>query len=148
MCTVDTILDSEQYLSDNRYKLIRDISREIDSGSMAFGATLRNRCKAASLILEWETWGLLDIMMYQLSKVTANIVFIHCAYASYETSTPQRVRNAYRRPYSGILCVSVLILSFVALLFFTISPEVALCEFTLAYYRKGDDTRVKVPTQT
>ncbi|KAK0431918.1 hypothetical protein EV421DRAFT_132964 [Armillaria borealis] len=48
---------------------------------------------------------------------------------------PQRVRNAYCRlsKYSGILCISVFILSLVASLFFPISPELAIRGFTLAY---------------
>ncbi|PBK72002.1 hypothetical protein ARMSODRAFT_954806 [Armillaria solidipes] len=108
LCTVDTILDSEEHLGDTCYELIRDISREIGSGSVAFGASLRNRCKAASLTIEWETWRL-EMIMYKQCK----------------DFNPQRVRNAYCRlsKYSGILSISVFILSFLASPFFSISPD-------------------------
>ncbi|PBK72012.1 hypothetical protein ARMSODRAFT_1016998 [Armillaria solidipes] len=116
LCTVDTILDSEQHLGDTCYELIRDISREIDSGSVA---GLRNRCKAARLTIERETWRM-EFMMYKLRK----------------DFNPMGVREAYQRlaKYSGILCASVFILLIVAAFFVSdVSEEWAIRGFTLAY---------------
>ncbi|KAK0237054.1 hypothetical protein EDD85DRAFT_1023785 [Armillaria nabsnona] len=116
LCTVDTILNSEQHLDDTCYELIRDISREIDSGSVA---SLRNRCKAASLTIERETWRM-EFMMYKLRQ----------------DFNPIGIREAYQRlaKYSGILCASVFILMIVAAFFVPdVSQEWAIRSFTLTY---------------
>ncbi|PBK72974.1 hypothetical protein ARMSODRAFT_953416 [Armillaria solidipes] len=65
LCTVDTILDSEQHLSDAYYSLIGDILREIDSDGAVFSASLRSRCKTASLTIKREMWMLQKVMNKQ-----------------------------------------------------------------------------------
>ncbi|PBK80657.1 hypothetical protein ARMGADRAFT_1171791 [Armillaria gallica] len=119
LCTVDTILDSEEHLGDTCYELIRDISREIDSGSSVFSPSLQKRCKAASLTIEWETWRM-ELMMYELRK----------------DFNPMGVREAYQRlaKYSGILCASVFILMIMAAFFVSdVSSEWAIRGLTLFY---------------
>ncbi|PBK71907.1 hypothetical protein ARMSODRAFT_1002876 [Armillaria solidipes] len=119
--TVDSILDSKQHLSDTCYGLIGDISQEIDSGSSTFSASLRNRCKAANLTIEHETRRLESVMRKQDKDLNLQTICnIH-----YYLSRCFLV--------SCLACFLFGLLTSVASIFFTVSPEIAIRGLSLAY---------------
>ncbi|SJL11261.1 uncharacterized protein ARMOST_14664 [Armillaria ostoyae] len=119
--TVDSILDSKQHLGDTCYGLIGDISQEIDSGSSTFSASLRNRCKAANLTIEHETRRLESVMHKQDKDLNLQTI---CNIHYY-------ISRCF--VVSCLACFLFGLLTSVASIFFTVSPEIAIRGLSLAY---------------
>ncbi|PBK80659.1 hypothetical protein ARMGADRAFT_1092071 [Armillaria gallica] len=118
LCAIDTVLDSEEHLDDTCHDLVRDISREIDSGSVVFSASLRDRCEAANLTIERETRRMQNAI-YRLRR----------------DFDPTRLCYIYTR-LSFVcvgLCAAVLFPTLVASLFFTVSSKYEIRGFTFAF---------------
>ncbi|KAK0463273.1 uncharacterized protein EV420DRAFT_1164442 [Desarmillaria tabescens] len=112
------MLDSKQHLNDAYYGIIGDISREIDSGTGVFSASLRKRCKAANLTIGRETQRLESVMHKQLK------VFY-----------PTGLCDIYTYLYvcCAGLCLTLTLSVTVAPLFFSVSEELSIRVLCLVY---------------
>ncbi|SJL11168.1 uncharacterized protein ARMOST_14571 [Armillaria ostoyae] len=118
LCTIDTVLDSNENLGDTFHDLIRDISREVDSGSVVSSASLRDRCEAANLTIERETRRM-ENAIYRLRK----------------DFDPTRLYYIYTRLCFVCvgLCMAVFFPMLVAWLFFTVSSKHQIRGFSFAF---------------
>ncbi|KAK0467958.1 uncharacterized protein EV420DRAFT_437141 [Desarmillaria tabescens] len=114
LCTADTILDSEQHLTDTCYGLIGDILREIDSDGAVSRASLRSRCKTASLTIKRETQMLESVM----KKLENDL-------------NPKRMRRFYNCLFyfSAVLCLLVGLPTFI----FIVSPKLVTRGLSFTY---------------